>query len=257
MTTGPEERSSQSSHRGGAASERARASSKLASGEAPMESASPRSRTAPCALKRQGHRWGPPREVGVSRPISRVLSGGLPLRDGHSSGTPLARRLEQPTRAAAGIEPGALGAHDAPNIPRRPYSVLLPVGFAVPPPSPEARCALTAPFHPCRCGLPRAGGLFSVALSLGLPPAAISRHRQSLEPGLSSTARLWPQSRFARQRPSGRLTGGIRGEAGRGSRAKRAPPSFGRGKAPCRSAHLRRSRRVDANAINRGRRGDE
>src|SRR5262245_41211340 len=48
--------------------------------------------------------------AGVSRPISRVLSGGLPLRDGHSSGTPLARRLEQPTRAAAGITPGQPGA---------------------------------------------------------------------------------------------------------------------------------------------------
>ena len=33
---------------------------------------------------------------------------------------------------------------------RRPYSVLLPVGFAVPPALPPARCALTAPFHPYR-----------------------------------------------------------------------------------------------------------
>ncbi len=32
----------------------------------------------------------------------------------------------------------------------RPYLVLLPVGFTMPPPLPEARCALTAPFHPCR-----------------------------------------------------------------------------------------------------------
>ena len=30
----------------------------------------------------------------------------------------------------------------------RPYLVLLPVGFTVPPPSPGARCALAAPFHP-------------------------------------------------------------------------------------------------------------
>jgi len=30
------------------------------------------------------------------------------------------------------------------------YAGLLAVGFAVPPPSPAARCALTAPFHPCR-----------------------------------------------------------------------------------------------------------
>src|SRR5215510_10445856 len=140
----------------------------------------------------------------VSRPISRVLSGGSPLRDGHSSGTPLARRLEQPTRAAAGIEPGTLRAQAA-SVPRRPYSVLLPVGFAVPPPSPEARCALTAPFHPCPCGLPRAGGLISVALSLGSPPAAVSRHRQSLEPGLSSTARLGRQN--AGSRGSGRPAG--------------------------------------------------
>jgi len=29
-----------------------------------------------------------------------------------------------------------------------PYSVLLPVGFALPFPLPETRCALTAPFHP-------------------------------------------------------------------------------------------------------------
>jgi len=38
-----------------------------------------------------------------------------------------------------------------PRRPCRPYSVLLPVGFAVPPLSPGARCALTAPFHPCPC----------------------------------------------------------------------------------------------------------
>src|SRR5215510_12994927 len=33
---------------------------------------------------------------------------------------------------------------------RRPYSVLLPVGFTLPPALPPARCALTAPFHPYR-----------------------------------------------------------------------------------------------------------
>jgi len=47
-----------------------------------------------------------------------------------------------------------------------------------------ARCALTAPFHPCR-GTCR-GGLFSVALSLGSPPPGVTRHRVSMEPGLSS-----------------------------------------------------------------------
>ena len=42
------------------------------------------------------------------------------------------------------------------------------------------------------------GGLFSVALSLGSPPAAVSRHRVYLEPGLSS--RL-----LQSERPSDRL----------------------------------------------------
>ena len=36
--------------------------------------------------------------------------------------------------------------------------------------------------------LPR-GGLFSVALSLGLPPPEVIRHRDSVEPGLSSAAK--------------------------------------------------------------------
>jgi hypothetical protein len=76
--------------------------------------------------------------------------------------------------------------------PCRPYSVLLPVGFALPPALPRARCALTAPFHPYRSGVPprargrRGGGLFSVALSLGSRPPDVIRHRMSMEPGLSS-----------------------------------------------------------------------
>jgi len=32
---------------------------------------------------------------------------------------------------------------------RGPYTILLPAGLAVPPPSPGARWALTPPFHPC------------------------------------------------------------------------------------------------------------
>src|SRR5271170_2981754 len=73
--------------------------------------------------------------------------------------------------------------------PAPPYSVLLPVGFAVPPALPPARCALTAPFHPCRGKhATRRGGLFSVALSLGSHPPDVIRHRLSMEPGLSSPA---------------------------------------------------------------------
>src|SRR6185437_5148687 len=82
--------------------------------------------------------------------------------------------------------------------PRHPYLVLLPVGFAMPSPLPGPRCALAAPFHPCRDR--GRGGLLSVALSLGSPPPAVSRHRLPMEPGLSSPLRL-----PATARPPGQL----------------------------------------------------
>ncbi len=72
----------------------------------------------------------------------------------------------------------------------RPYLVLLPVGFALPSPLPETRCALAAPFRPYRHPRGRAGGLLSVALSLGSPPPGVTRHRISMEPGLSSSTSL-------------------------------------------------------------------
>src|SRR5581483_7375015 len=75
----------------------------------------------------------------------------------------------------------------------RPYLVLLPVGLALPPLLPKTRCALTAPFQPCRTFRAKTqkicGGVISVALSLGSPPPAVNRHRLSVEPGLSSTYR--------------------------------------------------------------------
>ena len=128
----------------------------------------------------------------------------LTIRDGHSSGTPLARCLEQPTRTASLTSPCGVIAHRA-NDPRcRPYSVLLPVWFAMPVPLPDPRCALTAPFHPYPPKPARAkeGGPFSVALSLGSPPPDVIRHRMSMEPGLSSPAAFRP----LQERPSGRLT---------------------------------------------------
>ena len=58
--------------------------------------------------------------------------------------------------------------------PRPPYSALLRMGFTVPPPFPEGRCALTAPFHPYP--RPTGGGLLSAALSLALPRPGVTRH---------------------------------------------------------------------------------
>ena len=141
---------------------------------------------------------GTPQGTSARRPVSRVLSQAEGPRDGHSSGTPVTGRLARPTRAAG---PGNRPGSDLATAPRRPYLVLLPEGFAMPHPLPGARCALTAPFHPCSPALrPRASGLLSVALSLGSPPPGVTRLRASVEPGLSSAARLG-----RRRRPSGRL----------------------------------------------------
>ncbi len=81
----------------------------------------------------------------ASWPVSRVLYGFASeetKRGSHSSGTALARSLVQPTRTTR-LETGWALAH-----PCRPYSVLLPVGFAVPSMLPWPRWALTPPFHP-------------------------------------------------------------------------------------------------------------
>src|SRR6201986_3691884 len=94
--------------------------------------------------------------------------------DGHSSGMCVATHLARPTRTAI-----------RKRIRCGPYLVLLPVGLALPLLLPGTRCALTAPFQPCR-GFRPVGGVISVALSLGSPPPAVNRHRFSVEPGLSS-----------------------------------------------------------------------
>ena len=70
--------------------------------------------------------------------------------------------------------------------PPSPYLALLRMGFAVPPPLPAGRCALTAPFHPYRPPERSAGGLFSVALSFASPRPGVTRHAARLEFGLSS-----------------------------------------------------------------------
>ena len=113
----------------------------------------------------------------------------------------------------------------------RPYSVLLPVGFTLPPPLPGARCALTAPFHPYP--LRTKGGLLSVALSLESPPPGVTRHRVSVEPGLSS-----PRARRHERRPSSRLAP-LRYSGKTERQAVMVKQSWKEGRAaPLRSFHL-------------------
>ena len=94
---------------------------------------------------RAAHRSGlARRKPDASRPVSRVLSAAS-----CRATIPLGRR----SHAASSNPPGRPARRRAGGFPpRRPYSVLLPVGFAVPPPLPEARWALTPPFHPYPAG---------------------------------------------------------------------------------------------------------
>ena len=65
----------------------------------------------------------------------------------------------------------------------RPYSVLLPVGLAGRRPLPAGAVRSYRTVSPLPAVEP-AGGLVSVALSLGLPPPDVIRHRVSMEPEL-------------------------------------------------------------------------
>src|SRR6056297_1995756 len=106
--------------------------------------------------------------------------------------TRLPARLWLPTRTA-GPRRGLRAVSVSRPVPARgPYSALLPVGLAVPVRLPVPRWALTPPFHPYPAASAkpsRPGGLFSVALSLGLPRPGVTRHRRLVESGLSSTPR--------------------------------------------------------------------
>ena len=159
-------------------------------------------RTAPATMDERRHERQP-----ACKPGS-VWPGLSPRRDGHSSGTPVAGRLKQPTRATGpterprGVEP----AH-------RSYSVLLPAGLAMPPTLPPARCALTAPFHPCpRRPFGRGAVCFLWRFPWGRP-------RRTLSGAVSVWSPDFPP--FRRRRPSGRLAAGGIGGAGGGGQAKR------------------------------------
>jgi hypothetical protein len=95
----------------------------------------PPPRDFPCLIPTRGCQT-------ACKPGSVRVPSELEARDDHSSGTHLAVRLARPTRTAERECSCALRRG-------RPYSVLLPVGFAVPPLLPGARCALAAPFRPC------------------------------------------------------------------------------------------------------------
>jgi len=123
-------------------------------------------------------------------------------RGGHSSWIGIAPGLAQPTRMAGPEMPGVAPAPSLFGF--APGGVCLAVDVAAgavgsyPTLSPLPRLGPACPEGLAK----RRGGLLSVALSLGSPPPAVSRHRLPVEPGLSS------RTAFRRScvRPPGRLT---------------------------------------------------
>ena len=82
--------------------------------------------------------------------------------------------------------PTVVGCGD--RHPWSPYSALLRMGFTVPSPSPERRCALTAPFHPYprpTRGRSALCGTFPRVAAAGGYPACLLSRSPDLPPGLS------------------------------------------------------------------------
>ena len=125
------------------------------------------------------HRGGIEKKGEKTEPACKPDSVRTPTRKGgvlssHSSGPPVARRLMRPY-------PGAKDGPSAPLFGLAPGGVYRA--------APVTSCAVRS--YRTLSPLPaKAGGLLSVALSLGSPPPGVTRHRVSVEPGLSSlTAR--------------------------------------------------------------------
>lgn len=111
------------------------------------------------------------------------------IRGNHSSRASVAKRLVQPTRITS-LENGRSCDH------------VIPIWFCSRWGLPCQRhcwpCGALLP-HPFTLTTPKRGGLLSVALSLGSPPPSVTRHRHSVESGLSS-----PACAAAAARPTGR-----------------------------------------------------
>ena len=87
----------------------------------------------------------------------------------------------------------------------------------------QARGALLPHPFTLTDGPKRVGGLLSVALSLGSPPPAVSRHRVSVEPGLSS-----PRPSPVEERPSSHLVAAKIVGVATASRSEQRPLGRGR-----------------------------
>ena len=112
------------------------------------------------------------RQIGLagSRPISRVLSRAI-------------IHLRRASPRACSDLPGSRADHTL----TLPYLVLLRAGFTLPLLLPAARCALTAPFHPCRSAGSRLRRSVFCGTFRRLAPPKRYLAPCPAEPGLSST----------------------------------------------------------------------
>ena len=161
----------------------------------------------------------------IRRPISRVLCPSLAEAwegGGHSSRPHIAVRLARPTRTARTGDGPTLASQGAPSL-----FGLAPGGacHAVPVTRHAVRSYRTLSPLPAVAPGSLAGGLLSVALSLGSRPAGVTRRLVAVEPGLSSS----PLGQgLGGPRPPGRLIrGGTWSAADRWSTATKISPSPG------------------------------
>ena len=178
-----------------------------------------------------------------SRPISRVLSRtAIPLRD--ASPQPFSS-LPGSTRDSR-LWPYLAADHDFPIWPCSRW------GFPCRRLLPATRCALTAPFHPCRHPCGHVGGLLSVALSVGSRPPGVTWHLVHWSPDfpprrsglpLHDAATVQPAPhpatrahliRSSPRAPIWRPYRGPYGPAGRGSAAARPRRTAARRRSPGR-----------------------
>ncbi len=127
-------------------------------------------------------------------PVSRILSRAQAPLDDHSSAPPVTKgsQAANPGLSGVGIPAGGIGYPTGPRA--RPLFGIAPGGAcrASPVTSPAVGFYPTvSPLPRCAEGEPWGrGSLFSVALSLGLPPPGVTRHPCQRESGLSSKLSL-------------------------------------------------------------------
>src|SRR3712207_4040553 len=116
---------------------------------------------------------------GARRPVSRVLS--IPVDNGDGTAIPLGRASRRASRGQPGrrgeTAPASTATGTVVSVTVPPAAPIRPCSRWGLPCRPRCRGRGALLPHPFTLARPEPGGLLSVALSLGSPPPAVSRHR--------------------------------------------------------------------------------